>query len=73
MEQLDLHRISHVEAEMLIEDFILRNIHQLPIKIITGNSSDMQKILLKLTTKFNLEISPENYNNLGAYLISNSI
>ena len=46
MEKLDLHNISHEKANILIEEFILINIDKLPIKIITGNSIDMQKILM---------------------------
>tara|TARA_B100001750_G_C15378113_1_gene530947 strand:+ start:215 stop:436 length:222 start_codon:yes stop_codon:yes gene_type:complete len=70
MEKLDLHNISHEKANILIEEFILINIDKLPIKIITGNSIDMQKILMDYSKKLNINISPQNHKNLGSYVIT---
>ena len=70
MEKLDLHNISHEKASILIEEFILINIDKLPIKIITGNSIDMQKILMDCSKNLNVNISPENHKNLGSFVIT---
>ncbi len=48
MKQLDLHNVSHENASIVIDDFIILNFLNLPIEIITGNSVDMQMILKKL-------------------------
>ena len=70
MEKLDLHNISHEKASILIEEFILINIDKLPVKIITGNSIDMQKILMDYSKNLNINISPENHKNLGSYVVT---
>ena len=70
MKKLDLHNISHEKAIILIEEFILLNIHQLPIKIITGNSIDMQKILMNTSKKLVVRTVPENHKNLGSFIIT---
>jgi len=70
MEKLDLHNISHEKASILIEEFILINIDKLPVKIITGNSIDMQKILMDYSKNLSVNISPENHKNLGSYVIT---
>ena len=44
---LDLHNISHLDAIIVIDEFIIKNLEELPVEIITGNSIDMQKILPK--------------------------
>ena len=73
MEKLDLHKISHAQALVIVENFILTNFNHLPIEIITGNSLDMQDIVKNITTKYNLRIVPSNPNNLGSYIISNNL
>ena len=70
MEKLDLHNISHENALIIIDDFIIKNFHNLPIEIITGNSIDMQTILKGLIKKHNLRMVPTHANNLGSYIIN---
>ena len=41
---LDLHGVSHVDADIEVKDFCLRYQDQLPLNIICGNSSQMIKI-----------------------------
>ena len=48
MKILDLHNIKHVDAKILVDNFILKNFTNLPIEIITGNSIDMQKIVFDI-------------------------
>ncbi len=72
MEKLDLHNISHENASIMIDDFIIQNFLKLPVEIITGNSIDMQLILKKIVGKHNLRMVPSHPNNLGSYIINNA-
>jgi hypothetical protein len=51
MKELDLHGILHSEVESAVENFVLLNSTNLPIRIITGNSTKM-----KTLTQFVLDI-----------------
>ncbi len=73
METLDLHNISHENATIMIDDFIIQNFLKLPIEIITGNSIDMQLILKEIVNKHNLRMTPSHANNLGSYIINNKL
>lgn len=46
---LDLHGIKHQEVEHALENFFLweNNVISQSIQVITGNSSDMQKLVCK--------------------------
>lgn len=67
---LDLHGSTYEQAEILIDEFIIKNIDSLPLEIITGNSVDMLKILKKIVSKHNLKIIPSNSFNMGSYLVT---
>ena len=67
---LDLHGSSHDDAEILIDEFIIRNIDQLPLEVITGNSVDMLEILKKVVSDHNLHLIPSHPSNMGSYLIT---
>ena len=67
---LDLHGSSHEEAKILIEEFIIKNIDELPLEVITGNSVDMLGVLKGLVTKHELKLIPSNSFNMGSYLIT---
>ena len=73
METLDLHDLSHKEAENLAEEFIIKNFTNMPIEIITGNSINMQKILRIIAKEHNLRIVPSHANNLGSYIINQQL
>ena len=73
MEKLDLHNISHLNAEGLIEEFIINHYKKFPIEIITGNSLDMQNILKTIVKNHNLRITPSHAKNLGSYIINDSL
>jgi len=47
--KLDLHGIKHIDADNIIEDYIL--ITKPPFSIITGNSIDLFFIIKKTTRK----------------------
>ena len=67
---LDLHGCTHEEAETLVDEFIIKNINQLPLEIITGNSVDMLEILRKIVSTHNLKLIPSNSFNMGSYLVT---
>ena len=71
MEKLDLHKISHENAKIIVEDFIISNYTKLPIEIITGNSLVMQNIVKITAKKYQLRVVPSHPNNLGSYIINN--
>ncbi len=73
MKILDLHNIKHVDAKILVDNFILKNFTNLPIEIITGNSIDMQKIVFDIVDFYKLNLRPSHPNNLGSYIITNKI
>ena len=49
--ELDLHGLKHHEVHVLVEDFILKNQYQLPLRIITGNSNKMKSIETEYLTE----------------------
>ena len=67
---LDLHGSTHKEAKILIDEFIIKNINELPLEVITGNSVDMLEILKKIVSNHNLKLIPSNSFNLGSYLVT---
>ena len=67
---LDLHGSKHEDAEILIDEFIIKNIDKLPLEIITGNSDDMLSILKKIVSNHNLHLIPSHPSNMGAYLVT---
>lgn len=68
METLDLHGVRHHRVEVLVEDFIL--LHDLPVKIITGNSPSMKQIVQSVLDKYCLQSEVESYWNLGAIVVT---
>ena len=73
MYKLDLHSLSHAEAEIQIDNFIFKHYNNLPIEIITGNSIRMIEILTIITQKHELRMIPSHANNMGSYIINNKI
>ena len=70
MEKLDLHGKTYYESKILVTDFIENNLDKLPIKIVTGNSAEMQLIVNKIVKKHKLKASPRTYYNLGCLIIN---
>jgi len=73
LEELDLHKISHEEAKIIIEEFILKHYKKLPVQIITGNSMKMQNILNSIVKIHNLRVVPSHPKNLGSYIITEQL
>ena len=47
--QLDLHGVRHQDVKRLVENFVLLN--ELPLRIITGNSSKMLGLVSEVLNK----------------------
>ena len=62
---LDLHGIKHTDVEALVEDFILQNQDQIPLKIITGNSDKMKMIVVWVLKKHDFKYQDGDYYNRG--------
>ena len=45
MEKLDLHGVRHHEVDLMVENFIYQNQHEIPLIIICGNSSKMVELV----------------------------
>ena len=54
MYEIDLHGYKHKDALIKVEEYLLLNsVHKIiDVKIITGNSSELQKKLIKLFKKY---------------------
>lgn len=46
IKELDLHGLTHSEVPILVENFVLLN--QTPLRIITGHSTKMKDIVIKI-------------------------
>ena len=49
---------------------IVKNIENLPLEVITGNSVDMLDILKKVVATHNLHLIPSHPANMGSYLVT---
>ena len=45
MEKLDLHGVRHHEVDLMVENFIFLNQHDIPLTIICGISSKMVELV----------------------------
>tara|TARA_B100000287_G_scaffold397108_1_gene413348 strand:- start:2219 stop:2419 length:201 start_codon:yes stop_codon:yes gene_type:complete len=52
MNRLDLHGVKHEDVDRLVENFVL--LHDPPMRIITGNSDMMTKLVLKVLKRHNI-------------------
>ncbi len=43
---LDLHAVNHPDATHLVENYVLCRQNSFPLKIITGDSNEMKKIVI---------------------------
>ena len=57
MEELDLHGVKHYAVDRLVENFIF--LKEPPMKIITGNSTAMQEIVLDVVNRHGFEYDAE--------------
>ena len=64
---LDLHHLSHEEAEKKIIEFI--NFLEPPFKIITGKTAEMRKIACDIVTEYGWYYHDEYYYNYGCIVV----
>jgi hypothetical protein len=67
MDELDLHGVRHEKVELLVEDFVLR--HELPLRIITGNSPTMKHIVAEVLRRHGYRGDVESDYNLGSIIV----
>lgn len=66
MKELDLHGLYHHQVRDEVENFILLNAKELPIRIIVGNSFRMRNLTENILNKHNFEFHtpPHNYGEI---------
>ena len=52
---LDLHGVSHSQVDRIVENFVLLNQHQIPLKIICGNSQRMFNLVISVLNRIGCE------------------
>ena len=62
MEEIDLHGVSHDQVWDTVENFVLLNSGKLPLKIITGLSDKMRKIVGEVLDYYEFEYETPIYN-----------
>ena len=62
MKELDLHGVFHSEVRDIVENFVLLNSNDLPIRIITGDSTRMRNLTINILQKhkFGYEVPAHN-------------
>ena len=60
MPELDLHGLKHAEVEDKVENFILTT--EPPVRIITGYSDEMKRIVNKLLTHYEFKFYNPAHN-----------
>jgi hypothetical protein len=70
MKRLDLHGIRHEEVEVLVYKFLFSN--DLPVKVITGKSEPMQRIVKNIIGESGMGWHYENASNFGCIIVTNS-
>ncbi len=62
MKELDLHGLKHFQVRDEVENFVLLNAKELPIRIIVGNSNRMRNLTENILYKHNLEWNTPAHN-----------
>jgi DNA-nicking Smr family endonuclease len=67
MRELDLHGIRTNDVEIMVDQFLYVNRNNLPVKIITGNSYSMRKIVKDYALHIGYTIHEPRYSELIVY------
>lgn len=62
MKELDLHGLKHFEVRDEVENFVLLNSKELPMRIIVGNSFRMRNLTENILNKHNFEYYTPAHN-----------
>ena len=56
LNKLDLHGVQHKDVEQLVEDWVINqyNSNNIPCQIITGNSKQMQTIVIEVLERLEM-------------------
>lgn len=65
---LDLHGVTHDDADNVIEKFITDNFQKMPVKIITGYSDYFVEKVRHCAKKYELGCYPESPTNEGCWV-----
>lgn len=64
---LDLHGIRHHDVDRVVENFIYMNQHEMPLKIICGNSTKMVELVQEVLSRVGCDTSMLNYGTIVIY------
>ena len=62
MEELDLHGVFHSEVRDKVENFVLMNSTNLPVRIITGDSQRMKNLTANILDKYKFNYDTPVHN-----------
>ena len=62
MKELDLHGLYHHQVRDEVENFVLLNAKELPVRIIVGNSLRMRNLTENILNKHNFEYNTPAHN-----------
>ena len=68
MNTLDLHNIRHKDVVRYVEDFL--SWEELPVRIITGNSDKMKKLVIGVIKRYKFFCHYENLRNSGCLVVT---
>ena len=69
MKTLDLHGVRHHEVDRLVENFILLNSEDYPIKVITGKSIKMNNLALEVIQRHKFGWHYNTLYEIGAIIV----
>ena len=71
MKEIDLHGLEHSKVKNLLGNWLILECNKgnMPLKLITGNSSRMKKIVHKVAKEFEFEVSDSLDGNAGVLVI----
>ena len=63
LKKLDLHGLKHHEVSIKVENFVLLNAKELPLRIIIGNSGFMKNLTEQILDKYKFEYYTPAHNH----------
>jgi hypothetical protein len=70
MKELDLHGYYHHEVWQEVENFVLLNSNELPLRIITGYSDFMKQLVKNVLDKYKFDYNSPAHNGGEIIVIS---
>lgn len=67
MRILDLHGCEYDDVQYKVENFIFSG--EFPCKIITGNSSNMRKMVKEIIENNGMQLFQDDPNNFGSFVV----